>query len=453
MSRVDLVPLVDDGLGNSAYLVDLGDGRALVVDVSRDLRAVHEAAAKRELTVAFAADTHLHADFLSGAHQLGATAGTKVLASAAGNREFAHTGLHDGDEVDLGGLRLRALLTPGHTHEHLAFLLLDGDREVGVFTGGSLIVGSAARTDLVSDERTDELTRAQYASLRRLATLNGDVQVWPTHGAGSFCSAPPGAERTTTIAHELATNPLLRAADEDSFVAQLLGSLGSYPLYFRRLGEINRIGPALLDRDPTLAPLNVEAVRARLADGAVLIDARPLQGFAAAHVRGAVSIPLRPMFASWLGWLAPADRPLIIVRDLDQNADDIAWQAAKIGYDNLIGELDGGMNAWTAAGLDVTTTPLTRANHLEGRRVLDIRQRAEYLAGHLPGAVHIELGDVAQRAADLPDEPTVVMCGHGERAMGAASLLEQAGHRDVVVLDGGPTDWVEATGGELATGA
>ena len=138
------------------------------------------AASKRGLTVAFAADSHLHADFLSGAYQLGATSGAQVLASAAGDREFTHTGLHDGDEVDLGGLRLRALLTPGHTHEHLAFLLLDGDREVGIFTGGSLIVGSAARTDLISDDRTDELTRAQYASLHRLAALPGDVQVWPT---------------------------------------------------------------------------------------------------------------------------------------------------------------------------------------------------------------------------------------------------------------------------------
>jgi hydroxyacylglutathione hydrolase len=151
-----------------------------------------------------------------------------VLASVAGHREFAHTGLHDGDEVDLGGLRLRALMTPGHTPEHLAFLLLDDDRQVGVFTGGSLLVGSAARTDLISPERTDELTRAQYSSLRRLATLPGDVRVWPTHGAGSFCSAPPRAQRTSTIADELATNPLLRTADEDSFVAQLPRSGSPY---------------------------------------------------------------------------------------------------------------------------------------------------------------------------------------------------------------------------------
>ncbi|WP_319455015.1 MULTISPECIES: rhodanese-like domain-containing protein [unclassified Mycobacterium] len=452
MAKVDLVPLVDEGLGNSAYLVDLGDGRALVVDVSRDLRAVREAAAKRGLTVAFAADTHLHADFLSGANQLAATAGAKVLASAAGHREFAHAGLHDGDEVDLGGLRLRALLTPGHTHEHVAFLLLDGDREVGVFTGGSLIVGSAARTDLISEERTDEFTRAQYASLHRLAALPGEVQVWPTHGAGSFCSAPPGTERTSTIARELATNPLLQATDENAFVAQLLGSLGSHPPYFRRLGEINRIGPPHLDGDPKLTSLSVDAVRAHLAEGAVLIDARPLDRFAASHVRGAISIPLRPVFASWLGWLAPADRPLIIVADADQDSADIAWQAAKIGYDNIIGELDGGMSTWTAAGHDTARIPLTRAENIDERRVLDIRQRSEYLDGHLPGAMHVELGDIPHRAAEVPDEPTVVMCGHGERAMGAASLLEAAGHRDLVVLDGGPQDWAAATGRRLDTG-
>nr|WP_271212923.1 MBL fold metallo-hydrolase [Rhodococcus wratislaviensis]GLK39740.1 Zn-dependent hydrolase [Rhodococcus wratislaviensis] len=453
MAGIDLVPLVDEGLGNSAYLVDLGDGRALVVDVSRDLRAVHAAAARRGLTVAFAADTHLHADFLSGARQLGATGGTRVLVSAAGDREFPHTGLRDGDEVDLGGLRLRALMTPGHTHEHLCYLLLDGEKEVGVFTGGSLIVGSAARTDLISPERTEALTRAQYASLRRLAALPGEVAVWPTHGAGSFCSAPPGADRTSTIARERATNPLLAARDEDAFVDQLLGSLGSYPPYFRRLGEINRLGPPLLDHDPVLPSLTVDTVRAQLAGGAALIDVRALARFAAEHIPGAVSIPLRPVFASWLGWLAPADRPLIIVRDQDQDVDEIVWQAMKIGYDNLIGELDGGLAAWTAAELAVAATALTGPDGVGNVRVLDIRQRPEYLAGHLPGAIHIELGALPGRVDDLPREPTVVMCGHGERAMGAASLLERAGHRQLTVLEGGPDDWAHATGRTLETGA
>jgi hydroxyacylglutathione hydrolase len=190
-----------------------------------------------------------------------------------------------------------------------------------------------------------------------------------------------------------------------------------------------------------------------MADGAVFIDARPIDRFGPSHIPGAISIPLRPVFASWLGWLAPADRPLIIVRDHDQDPAEIAWQAAKIGYDNVVGELDGAMAAWSAAGEDTTSISLTPPTDLDGLRVLDIRQQSEYVAGHLPGAIHVELGNIPERSADIPDEPTVVMCGHGERAMGAASLLERAGHRDLAVLHGGPEDWAEATGGKLATGA
>lgn len=452
MTGIDLVPLVDEGLGNSAYLVDLGDGRALVVDVSLDLRGARRAARRRGLTVAFAADTHLHADFLSGARHLAATEGTQILASAAGHREFTHTGLHDGDEVDLGGLRLRALATPGHTHEHLSFLLLDGDTPAGVFTGGSLLVGSAARTDLVSPQQTEDLTRQQYASLQRLATLPDEVAVWPTHGAGSFCSAPPGTERTSTIGQEKAANPLLRTKNEDGFVADLLGSLGSFPPYFLRLTEVNRRGSMVLDTDPALPPLDVGAVQSLLADGAQLVDTRPVPEFAASHVPGALSIPLRSVFASWLGWLAPHDRPLIIVRGAGQDPAEIAWQATKIDYTNLAGELTGGVDAWTAAGHSTTSTRLLRAGQIGRERVLDIRQTAEFAAGHLPGATHMELGELAGRARDLSREPTVVMCGHGERAMGAASLLEQAGHRDLAVLDGGPQDWVTVSGRSLEPG-
>lgn len=198
-----------------------------------------------------------------------------------------------------------------------------------------------------------------------------------------------------------------------------------------------------------LPSLTVDTVRAQLGEGAALIDVRPLARFAAAHIPGALSIPLRPVFASWLGWLAPADRPLIIVRDQDQDVDEIVWQSLKIGYDNLIGELDGGLAAWTAAELEVTTTAVTGPDAVDNDvRVLDIRQRPEYL----PGAVHIELGALADQVDDLPREPTVVMCGHGERAMGAASLLERAGHRHLTVLSGGPDDWATATGRTLETG-
>ncbi|WP_350279134.1 MBL fold metallo-hydrolase [Kribbella sp. HUAS MG21] len=439
-----VVPLVDEGLGNSAYVVDLDDGRALVVDVSLDLRAAGATLERRGLTVAYAADTHLHADFVSGARQLAAAQGAEILASAAGHREFGHRGLRDGDEVDLGGLRLQALGTPGHTHEHLSFLLLDGARPLGVFTGGSLIVGAAARTDLVSPDQTESLARAQYASLQRLAELPDDVEVWPTHGAGSFCSAPPGADRVSTIGRERATNPLLQADSEDAFVKELLGSLGSYPPYFGRLPEINRRGLTILGRTPSLKPLHAAAVRRLDAD---LVDVRPTKDFAAGHIPGALSIPLRPAFASWLGWLAPDDRPLVVVRRPDQDADEIAWQAAKIGY-TFAGELDGGMDSWDG---EIASTRLVEPRSVRGA-VLDVRQDSEFHAGHLPQAQHIELGALADRADDVRREPLTVMCGHGERAMTAASLLERTGHRDLVVLVGGAEDWAAATGQELETG-
>lgn len=447
-----LIPLVDEGLGNSAYLVDLGDGRALAVDASRDLRALREAAGRRGLTVAFAADTHLHADFLSGALQLAHDDGAAVLASTAGRRAFDHRGLGDGDEVDLGGLILRALATPGHTDEHLSFLLLDGSRELGVFTGGSLIVGSAARTDLLGADRAEGLARAQYRSLRRLTALPDATAVWPTHGAGSFCSAPPGSERTTTIGAQKAANDLLAAPDEEAFVARLLGSLGSYPAYFDRLGEINRRGPALLTAAPGLDLLTPAAVRGLLADGARLVDARPIAEFAAGHVPGAVSNPLRPAFATWIGWTLPADAPLVFVLGPGQDGAELAWQAAKIGYDRLAGQLAGGMDAWQAYGGPIETIELVTAQKIGTRPVLDVRQDAEFTAGHIPGAAHTELGDLATDGQSAADG-AVVMCGHGERAMTAASLLAARGTRNLAVLVGGADDWTKATGGTLEDGS
>ncbi len=466
----EVVALVDEGLGNSAYLVDLGDGRALAVDAGRDLRALRRAAASSGLRVTFAADTHLHADFLSGAVQLAADDGARVLASAAGERDFPHTDLRDGDEVDLGGLWLRVLATPGHTGEHLGFLLLDGDRPLGVFTGGSLIVGSAARTDLVSPDRTVELARAQYASVQRLLALPDELPVWPTHGAGSFCSAPPGAARTTTIGRERTTNPLLVPADgaatgEEAFVTRLLAGLGSYPTYFDRLGEANRRGPALVSTPVTPAPLGVDDVLALVSIGAQVVDVRPVAAFAAGHVPGSVSNPLRAAFGTWLGWLTNPERPVVVVRDAisqtDADLDEVAWQALKVGYDNVVGELDGGLPRWRDAGLPVATTTVTDATgaatgisdgHLT---VLDVRQASEFAAGHLPGAVHLELGRLTDpdAVASIPQGPVLVMCGHGERAMSAASLLLAAGRTDDSVLAAGPDDLAAATRTALVRGA
>lgn len=450
----DLTAVVDEGLGNSSYLLDLGEGRALAVDPPRDLRAVRAEAQRRRLRIGFVADTHLHADFLSGAVQLAHDDGAVVLASTAGHREFPHRGLEDGDEVNLGGLILQAMSTPGHTDEHLAYVVRDGDSPLGVFTGGSLIVGSAARTDLLGPERAQPLARAQYASLQRLTSLPAQTAVWPTHGAGSFCAAPPGAARTSTIGREVATNPLLRAGDPDGFVAELLGSLGSYPPYFLRLGEANRVGPAVLDTSSTgrLRGLTVSEVQALQTQGATVIDVRPVPDYAAAHVPASVSVPLRAQFATWLGWLTQPETPLLVVRNDDQDAAEVVWQAVKIGYDRLAGELAGGIGAWTAGGQATAHTELVTADQIGDRQIIDVRQLAEFTDGHLPGARHIELGEVDSATDQVAAVPTVVMCGHGERACGAASMLERVGYRDIAVLAAGPEDWATVTGGVLVAG-
>jgi glyoxylase-like metal-dependent hydrolase (beta-lactamase superfamily II)/rhodanese-related sulfurtransferase len=395
------------------------------------------------VSIAYTVETHLHADFLTGSRELAAR-GATVLASRAAGLTWPHRGFGDGDEVDLGGWRLRAIATPGHTPEHLSWLLADGDRPVSLFSGGALLVDAVARTDLIAPEQTEPLARALWRSLQeRILTLPDDLPVYPTHGAGSFCAAPTDGERTTTIGRERAANPLLASPDEDTFVATLLAGYGSYPPYFLRLRERNRRGPEILGAPfPRMPALDLDDVRRQLLDGAVLVDARPVEAWAAAHVAGAIAIPLRPQFGSWLGWLIPDDRPLIVVLDDEQDEADLVRQALTIGYDKLAGMLAGGIDAWRAAGLAVTSTELVDAAQLD-RPVLDVRQDDEVAAGHVPEALHVELGDVARNDTELPTGELAVMCGHGERAATAASLLERAGRRDIAVVVGGPEDWAK----------
>lgn len=450
--NLHLIPIIDEGLGNSTYLLDLGAGLALVVDPERDVRQVRQEARRLGLTIAFAAETHLHADFISGVRELAETEGATVLAPEVGPRGFAHTAMTDGDKQNLGAYTLQALATPGHSPEHLSYLLLDGGELAGVFTGGSLMVGTAGRTDLVSPERTVPLARAQYHSLQRLMELPDETPVWPTHGAGSFCSAGSAAERTTTIGRERATNPLLQATDEDAFVDALMGSLGTFPDYFLRLADVNLRGPAVLADAPALAPLSLEQVLEFQDKDAQVVDVRPSADFAAGHIPGSLSIAFRPVFATWLGWLADPQRPVVIVRSPDQDPEDIAWAAAKVGFDALAGELDVGLPA--SGRIPTMTSSLIGAGRLvtgpeASLPIIDVRQASEFSRGCIPGARHFELGQLAHRLAELPPGPVVVMCRRGERAMTAASILERAGRTAVAVLDGGAPDWARAAGRPL----
>ena len=260
-----------------------------------------------------------------------------------------------------------------------------------MFSGGSLMVATVGRTDLCGPVETEPLARQMFHSLRRYDELPDDVAVYPTHGAGSFCSAPGAAERITTLGRERVSNPLLRVTNEDEFVERLLAGFGTFPTYFVRLPELNRLGPRRYDALPRLDQLSADDVEAHLVAGGVVVDARPATAFAAGHIPGSMANTLRPPFASWLGWLVEPDRPLVFVLDDDQDRDELVRQCLDIGHERLIGELTGGIDAWQASGRPVASIAIVGPGSLSGR-IVDVRQANEYATGHVPGARHVELG-------------------------------------------------------------
>lgn len=239
-------PVADAALGNTSYVVDVGKGVAVVVDPRRDVDDYLAEAERHGLRIGATFETHLHADFVTGSLELAEATGAEIVGPAGAEAAFPYRGVGEGEAIRFGDVELRALATPGHTPEHLAYQVTADDGPGGVFTGGSLIVGGVARTDLVAPDRTEELARAQFHSLQRLATLPDATPIWPTHGAGSFCSTGPAAAGHTTIGAERSGNPLMVLDDEDEFVRRLVGGYGSFPAYFLRLRDVNRRGPRLV---------------------------------------------------------------------------------------------------------------------------------------------------------------------------------------------------------------
>ena len=441
---------VDEGLGHSSYLIEVGDGTAAVIDPPRFPAAHEQLAARLGLRLAWTLDTHSHADYVTGSPTLAARTGAVFVAPTASRLAAPHHGVGDGDRLALAdSSALEAVATPGHTPDHHAFLLRRDGRTAALFSGGSLMVGTIGRTDLCGPDLTEPLAHQMFHSLRCFDDLPDDVPVYPTHGAGSFCSAPGASERITTLGRERASNPLFTVADEDEFVERLIAGFGTFPPYFLRLPELNRLGPRPYDRPPRLERLTVDDVAAHLATGGVVVDARPAAAFAAGHIPASVANTLRPAFASWLGWLVEADRPIVFVLDDDQDRGELVRQCLDVGHERLVGELAGGIDTWRAAGRSVDRIRLVEPIAVTGT-VIDVRQTNEYTAGHLPGARSVELGSIPTTA--LPDGPLTIMCGHGERAMTAASLLASRGRTDLAVVAGGPATWATATGRSLISG-
>lgn len=451
------IQFVHEGLGNSSYVLDFGNGGAVVIDPDRNVGRYLDAIAANGLKAVGIFETHLHADFVSGANELVSQTGATIFVPSGAESKLPHQGLRGGQSLRLEGCEVTALASAGHTPEHLSYVYRTAAGPPLLFSGGSLIVGGAARTDLISAAMTSPLTRALFQTLRRaFADLPDETLLYPTHGGGSFCSTGAGQERTSTLGRERLDNPLMSLNDEDEFVAWFPTTFPAVPDYFFRLRAVNQMGPRLrkdIAPPPALEPGEFAGLQAT----SVVVDGRSKEDYARGHIPDSLSNAYRDDFPVWLGWLVPEKANLLFVTD-ETPVEAMVEQSLLVGYERFSGWLKGSVEAWQASGRELRRTELadaTRARKLvlEGAIALDVREPGEYEAGHIDGTLHVPLGKLAGKAQTLPsDRPIVVYCGHGERSSTGISLLEAAGLRDLVNLDGGIGAWKDA-GYSMASGA
>lgn len=437
---VDVAVVQTSELGDRSYIAH--DGHvAIVVDPQRDLDRLQTVLHERGLRCAMVLETHIHNDYVSGGLQLAHQHDAPYAVNAADEVAFERHGIADGDELSVGGMRVRVVATPGHTDTHLAFVISGGPGPAAVFTGGCLLYGSVGRTDLVDPARTEELTRAQYRSAHRLVDLlDDDARIFPTHGFGSFCSAgsSSGGE-DSTVGQERTRNDAFTATNEDTFVAQLVAGLTAYPAYYAYMGARNRAGAGPVDLS---APqqVNPTELRERISAGEWVVDLRDRTAYAAEHLAGTISIALSQQFATYLGWLIPWGIPLTLIGETPQQVTDAQRQLVRIGIDRPDGAATGRLRdladgVSTRSYRRITFAGLAAAQQAgEALTLLDVRRADERALGAIPGSVHIPLHCLLDRLGDVPPGPLAVHCASGFRAGIAASLLDRAGH-DVVHID------------------
>jgi hydroxyacylglutathione hydrolase len=451
----------DAGLGNNAHLlISARDKTAVLVDPLRDVDQYLTAARSEDVRITHVLETHIHNDFLTGSREVASLTGARIVASADAQLEFDHQPVRDGDTLVIGEIKLTVIATPGHTPEHVSYLATDTSRPANppiLLSGGSLLVGAVSRTDLLGHEHAVGLAHQLYHTLHeRILPLGDDVAVYPTHGAGSFCTAAAGEGSSTTIGRERQSNPLLRLDTPASFGERLQASMPSYPSYFDRMRAVNRRGPRVLGSVPRLAVLTPNDVQARQQSGEAVVDMRSVHEYARGHIPGVFHVELRPAFASWVGWVVPFGSPVILVSDSTEVHEYAVRQLIRIGYDDLPGYLGGGMPGWESAGLPIERVPVltmrevrSRLKRNEALVVLDVRQAHEWSGGHIPHATLIEAGALPTAEVDLPrDRLIATHCGHGQRAATALSVLERRGFEKLALVAEGVDAW-RADGGAL----
>ena len=436
---VSVVPIDTPSLGDRSYLVSDGE-IAVVIDPQRDIDRVLQLAGATGVRITQVFETHVHNDYVSGGLELARVAGADYLLAADDAAAFPRVGLGDRAVVQTGALTVRALHTPGHTFTHLSYLVEAEGRPVGVFTGGSLLYGSTGRPDLLGPDATPALVRAQYRSARRLAAeLPADTPVYPTHGFGSFCSASQSEADSSTLAQETRSNPVL-TLDEDAYVGQLLAGLGAYPTYYAQMAPVNRAGPAPVDLSPPVVA-DVEQLRRRLAAGEWLVDLRPGRAFAHGHAAGTVSVGLDGNLATYLGWVMPWGTPVTLLGETREQVAQAQREMVRIGIDRPAAAATGSPSSWAGgAALRSFNTAdfaaLAAPPAVGEREVLDVRRNEEWRDSHVAGARHLPLHELPARLAEVPPDKEIwVYCATGYRSAIAASLLERAGRRVVMIDD------------------
>jgi hydroxyacylglutathione hydrolase len=443
-------------LAHASYLVG-SEGVAAVIDPQRDVDIYIDTAKQRGLKIEHIIETHLHADFVSGHHELAERTGARIYLGEGSGAKFPHTAVKDGDSTQFVNCRLDFFLTPGHTLESVCIALTDlaePSRPKAVFTGDTLFVGDVGRPDLSGDRTPQELAAMLYQSLHeKLLKLPDETQIYPAHGAGSLCGRQMSTERSSTIGKERRTNYALQAGSPEEFIHLLTDSLPPRPEYFGREVELNRQGAAALDRIPPPAPVRAPEVRRLQAEGAIVLDTRPAMQFAVAHVPGSIHVALSGQYASWAARILGLDQRIILVGEDADHLRESQMRLARVGIENVKACLEGGITGWIESGYELDYIPQISvqefAELLENEKdhvaVLDVREPGEVEGGAMENSVRIPLGQLAARTGELDGEKLLVVhCKGGYRSSIATSLLRRAGFRDVVNLTGGYDAWTAA---------
>jgi hydroxyacylglutathione hydrolase len=407
----------------------------VVIDPQRDIDRVLDAAGDARITHVL--ETHIHNDYVTGGLELSRAVDAQYVVPAGDDLGYGARRVRDGDTIDAGPIELRAIHTPGHTHHHVSYELRDeSGATVGVFTGGSMLFGSTGRTDLLGPDDTVALTRAQFHSVRRLAdALPDKTEVYPTHGFGSFCSATPVTEDSSTIGQQRDTNPAL-TKDEQDFVDELLAGLSAFPGYYAHMGVINAKGPGAVDLSMPKA-IDADELHRRLEAGEWVVDLRHRVAFAAGHLKGSFGFELSGSFVTYLGWLYPWGTPLTLIGEDDDQIAEARRELVRIGVDDLAGAAESDAVESAAEQRTYRVADFAELAHAIGRgeaTVLDVRQTDEFDESRIDGAVNIPLHELADRVGELPAGELWVHCTTGYRASIAASMLDRL-DRDVVLID------------------